>query len=78
MDSPVKRAAGAVGRSVGRTRKAATRAGAIWAGTRATVLTVSGFGCFTLAAWDVARPLGLLAAAVSCFTLEALSRGDRT
>lgn len=35
-----------------------------------SILPVSGVTLFTLAAWDLARPLGLLVAGVSCFFIE--------
>lgn len=35
-----------------------------------SILPCSGVILFTLAAWDLARPLGLLVAGVSCFFIE--------
>ncbi len=40
------------------------------------VLTISGFGLVTLSAWDLSRPLGLLAGGASCLIIEALTKGD--
>lgn len=54
-----------------------TRVMGTWARIRTQVLTIGGLGAFVAAAWDVGRPWGLLALAVSCFTLEVLNRGER-
>jgi hypothetical protein len=40
---------------------------------RTLVLQTAGLGAVTLAAWDVARPLGLLAAGVSLLLLEGFA-----
>lgn len=45
---------------------------------RRPLLTLAGFGGMTAAAWDVSRPLGLLAFGVSCLIIEALGKGSDT
>lgn len=50
---------------------------ALWAGrVRRPALTVAGFIGVTAAAWDVSRPLGLLAFGASCLIIESLTKGD--
>lgn len=61
----VMRAGIAVGLSVvGRVRTASRR----------PVLTVGGLACYVLAAWDVSRVLGLLAAGSALLVLEVLTK----
>ncbi|MEU2510557.1 hypothetical protein [Streptomyces syringium] len=48
----------------------------LWGRARTTVLTLSGFGGLTAAAWTVALPLGLAVGGLSCFALEYLTETD--
>ncbi|MFB4273043.1 hypothetical protein [Nonomuraea sp. GTA35] len=48
-----------------------------WSTIRTAVLSVSGFGLITAAAWHLHTVAGLATAGVSLLILEALSGGDR-
>ncbi len=39
-------------------------------------LVLGGFALVTCAAWDLSRPLGLLAGGLSCLIVEALTKGE--
>ncbi len=43
---------------------------------RTTLLSVGGFGFVSAAAWDVARPLGLLSIGLSLLAIEYLTGGE--
>mgnify|MGYP000683231453 CR=1 FL=1 len=48
-----------------------------WAAVRTAILSISGFGLLTTAAWTVHIAAGLAAAGISLLILEALSGGER-
>lgn len=48
-----------------------------WAGIRRFVLSVSGFGALSFAAWQMSEALGYAAAGLSLLILEALTGSDR-
>lgn len=60
-----------------RAGRLAARALPTWAGFRRLVLSVSGFGCLTAAAWQWSLIAGLVALGTSLLILEALT-GDRS
>jgi hypothetical protein len=71
--SVLAKAGGAVGRHAPAVGSWLARAGRR---LRTAAFQVAGFGAITLAAWEVARPLGLLTGGVALLVLEPLTGPD--